>query len=389
MTVDLGSNRIVGVQDTLNTSIFINGNLARVLLASHKLKPNATLAAEAFRWCDTFVNTQHTADCVTHDGAAACGWWDTGYNTLYLADTGTAVTTLALCYEAARKPAYLRALTLFQAFVARGSRRTPQCVPTPGYKPVAECSYDGGQNETAPGFVIATGDDAGALGDGYYKGAINTAPYTIATALAGGVFHAELAGLFSGPAPPPPPAPAAVGGYLAIAERATRWLLRKIDPANGTIPYVITPRTAVDHTYQCISYSAESFVDLALRHGGARNASAVPELGALRPTVEYLLAKAASNTSGALLPAATGVTQGEVLRSARAASLLQWWYAAAAPAERDARIPRALEAYLVRWLGSAAGAAEEGVCRYATSTGFVGLVLADMIGEGSWPTFVA
>ena len=58
---------------------------------------------------------------------------------------------------------------------------------------VTSCAYDGvpSKNETAPGWVIGDGADKGALGDGYYKGSVNVLPYTISTALSGGVFQAE------------------------------------------------------------------------------------------------------------------------------------------------------------------------------------------------------
>ena len=52
MTLDLGSNEINSAiaVDSCNTSIFINGNLARVLLASHRITGDEKhLAARASR----------------------------------------------------------------------------------------------------------------------------------------------------------------------------------------------------------------------------------------------------------------------------------------------------------------------------------------------------
>ena len=45
MTLDVGSNEINSAiaKDSLNTSIFINGNLARVLLASHRITGDGAL----------------------------------------------------------------------------------------------------------------------------------------------------------------------------------------------------------------------------------------------------------------------------------------------------------------------------------------------------------
>jgi len=372
MGLQLETNHLVGVADTLKQSIFINGNLARVLLASHKLTPNPAHLAKGLAWCDALVALQHTGEeCVTHDGAQPCGWWDTGYDELYLADTGTAVTTLALCFDLGRKPSHLAALNLFDAFVRKGVAATPRCAPLlPGK---TDCSYDGGRNETAAGWIIGDGPDAGALGDGYYKEALNTMPYTISTALAGGVFYAELYALGGGGAP----------AQLGVADGAVSWLLRHIQP-NGTIPYIIDPPSALDHTYQCISYSTEAFVDLHLRGGAA----ALPKLRAgLAPTIEYILGRQDAS-SGALLPGnatSSAALRGEIQRSARAASLLQWWHQAVDPA--DERLPAAVDKY-IRWLGTEAGAANEGLNSWALPTGFIGLVIADLV-DPSWPTFTS
>ena len=371
MGLQLETNHLVGNEDTLKTSIFINGNLARVLLASYKLTTNPVHLNKGLAWCDALVKLQHTGEeCITHDGAQPCGWWDTGYDELYLADTGTAVTTLALCYELGRKPEHLAALNLFDAFVRQGVATTPRCTPLlPGK---TSCSYDGGRNETAGGWIIGSGPNAGALGDGYYQQALNIMPYTISTALAGGVFYAELYALGAGTVP----------AQLDVADNAVSWLLRNIQ-ANGTIPYVINPPSLIDHTFQCISYSTEAFVDLHLRRGAA----ALAKLRAkLAPTIEYVLGRQDAS-SGALLPgnATNSTERGEIQRSARAASLLQWWHQAVDPA--DERPPEAITKY-VSWLRTEAGAANEGLNNWALPTGFIGLMVADLV-EPSWPTFTS
>ena len=365
MTVHVGDNRIVGVADHLDQSIFINGNLARVLLASYKLTGNDSHLAEGLRWCDTFVGLQHRGR--THDGSSDCGWWDTGYDTLYIADTGTAVTALALCHDLQPKRKYHDALTLFDAFVRGGVDKVPSCTPLLPNK--TSCEYCEGCTDTAATYIIgpAGQPDAGALGDGYYKGALNVKPYTISTALTGGVMSAELYALAQG----------AEHRYLATASNAVDWLLSKLF-ANGTIPYIIDPPTSVPHEFQCITYTTEAFIDLHLRTGDA----ALARLRALNVTVDYILRKQAEGKSGALLPKGT---QGEILRSARAASLLHWWYVAVDPT--DERLPKALEAYLVTWLGSAAGATVEGLNSYALSTGFIGLTIADLVEPTAWASF--
>jgi hypothetical protein len=379
MTLNLGSNVIkhggAFAQDSDSTSIFINGNLARVLLASYKITGNKEHLAEGMRWCDSFVGMQHTAR--THDGSDEGGWWDTGYNTLYIADTGTAVTTLALCYDLGRNATHLRALRRFDTFVRHGVDKTPQCTPVPGYplppKPhPANCSYDSGLGEVTDTWIIGSGADKGALGDGYYKGRLNLPAYTISTALTGGVFNAEMSAID----------PSGKPQYEATARGAVGWLLRVLQP-NGTIPYEIYPPSTIDHTYQCISYSTESFVDLRLRFG----AGVEPQLSKLATTIEYMLAKQAADPSGALLPMGPkfpDVTTGEVYRSPRAASLLQFWHQQIKP---DARIPDALDKYFTSWLGSDAGKRAEGFCSWAISTGFIALAAADLIQP--WSTFAA
>ena len=152
LTTDVQSNNITNNKDSLKTSIFINGNLARVALAASIIfDNNATYREAGLEWCDTLVKQQHIQS--THDGrAGAAGWWDTGYHELYIADTGTAVTTLALCYDfvrdeahtvtkdvdvvarksSPRADAYMSAMTRFADFVVNGTATTPKCDFSPG-----------------------------------------------------------------------------------------------------------------------------------------------------------------------------------------------------------------------------------------------------------------
>ena len=154
LTTNVESNNITNNKDTLSTSIFINGNLARVLLAAHTIfDHNATYLEAGLGWCDTLVSLQHLQ--ATHDGrSGAAGWWDTGYHELYIADTGTAVTALALCYDLAqetkakakastggpswdakapsRADTYLESMLRFADFVVNGTESTPMCDFLPG-----------------------------------------------------------------------------------------------------------------------------------------------------------------------------------------------------------------------------------------------------------------
>lgn len=365
MTLGVGSNNVSTSVSPYHSSIFINSNMARVLLASFKLTGDASHLAEGLRWCDAFVADQVPA--YTHDGKRVGGWWNTGYDTLYIADTGTAVTALALCQDLRPKPAYLEALLRFATFVQLGTNSTPRCVPK--LSTHAACEFDSGLGERASGWVHGAGTpDAGALGDGYYQGRLNLEPYTISTATTGGAFYAELSVVGARAGLPSQ----ALASHRTIATNAAKWLVSIVAP-NGSIPYIITPATSLPHTYQCISYTAEAFIDVSLRFGSA----AVPGmLEKLNKTVEYVLAQQAP--SGALLP---NGTSGEVQRSPRAASLLQWWLLNGSP---DARVADALERY-VGWLSTDEGAKASGLNALALSTGFIGLALADLIEP--WVTF--
>ena len=79
MTLDLGSGTVKGYNKTwpgtLNASIFINGNLARVLLGSHRLTGNATHLAEGLAWCEAFVKQQVITYKSTDGTAGGAGPW--------------------------------------------------------------------------------------------------------------------------------------------------------------------------------------------------------------------------------------------------------------------------------------------------------------------------
>eukprot|EP00946_MAST-07B_sp_MAST-7B-sp1_P003928 g3928.t1 len=371
LTTDLRTNNVTHTSDTLKTSIFINGNLARVLLAAHKISPHrADYLDEGLAWCDTLVDLQHRQD--THDGRKnAAGWWDTGYSDLYIADTGTAVTCLALCYDLAggsRRKAYMEAMLRFADFVANGTSTTPVCDFTPG------CAYDaaGNESETCDGWIIgdddADSDAVGALGDGYYMHRINTKPYTISTATTGGAFFAELSALSSDRG--------AATEFAGIARAAAAWLLRNVQP-NGTIPYFIDPPTNIEHTYQCTSYSTEAILDVDLRGlGGGLDKN---EMAAAGRMVDYLLSQ--QQPSGELI--GNEASFGEQQRSPRAASLLQWWHAKTG----DARAAAAVQKYVGFLNGELAKGNKSayGLNKFALVTGFVGLAVADLIEP--WCTF--
>ena len=58
-------------------AIFVNGNLARVLLAAGKITGKSEYGAVGLQWCDAFVTVQQQ---LTTSTGLPGGYWDTGYD---------------------------------------------------------------------------------------------------------------------------------------------------------------------------------------------------------------------------------------------------------------------------------------------------------------------
>jgi hypothetical protein len=400
MTTGVGSNNIT-VNHTVDPNgpshIFINGNLARVLLAAYKLGGSGggggggggalprrdAYLAEGLRWCRSFTALQ--ISIATSTGEAA-GFWDTGYSEVYIADTGTAVVALALCHEleadAAHAASYLRAMRRFALFVRHGCTLAPR---------IGSAAASGACPPKGRGWVIGAGtpgadaSQAGALGDGWYKGALNTAPYTISTATLGscGLVELDVANRAG-------PAPLADLTLEPIARAAAAWLVSN-RTADGRIPYTITPPNGSPTTYQPITYSAESFVDVDLRYAPAAPGVAVlPSLAPLRATCDWLVANQSADGSwgkfgsgGGSAAGRLGFTaSGDAQRSPRALTLLQWCYQRLTPADPAHQL--AVTKY-ANFLLEPKNSANFGVNIVSLPTGFVGLAIADLIQP--WVTF--
>ena len=97
--INVGGNNLTHIDHKLNLhsqcGIFINGNMARILMAAHDITGNGTYAAEALRWCDTFVGLQVAGANVTTQSGAPAGYWADGLKAIdiYLGDAGSAATT--------------------------------------------------------------------------------------------------------------------------------------------------------------------------------------------------------------------------------------------------------------------------------------------------------
>eukprot|EP00937_MAST-01D_sp_MAST-1D-sp2_P002314 g2314.t1 len=374
MGLDLGSGEVKhydhGPLNTLNQSIFINGNLARVLMGAYRLTGNATHLAEALRWCDAFV-AQQVPVTTAAGGGAAGGFWGTGYPTnvpladgeIYLGDTGTAATTLAVCHEltadSAQRSRFEAALRRYLAFVVGGCT-APGCgAARRGARP-------------SPGFVNASA--GGALGCGYYKGHLSGCPYVIATATTGAAFAGELLNIVGAGSP-------AGARCASMVGDAVRYMASLVSAANGTIPYVIDCEGADWSSWplDTLSYVTEGVVAAHL-HGGAELRPVID--GAFNATAEWLLAN--QNAAGYW---GSFDHKPDMQRSPRVATLLalraqtQAAAAAAGGAAADPRLAAALARY-VRYL-VAQGDGSYGVKDLLNLSGFVGLALVDMLRFGA------
>jgi hypothetical protein len=176
------------------------------------------------------------------------------------------VAALAVGYHLARaerQVTYLAAMEKYFLFVTEGCDKPPT---NPAKAGATSCPPKGS------GWVIESGKNKGALGDGWYMKQINLTPYTISTATTGSCAFVELDVI----------KPSAL--LKTIATDAVRWIINQMLP-DGKIPYILTPASDNGHTtFQPITYSTESFIDLDLRYPGAKN-----DLLPLKKTVLWLV----------------------------------------------------------------------------------------------------
>jgi hypothetical protein len=382
--------------------IFVNGNLARVLISAYRLLPRTARTqnylTQALAWCDTFVSLQ--ADIPSSQGNPA-GYWGVGYGgppkctnplrgncahggDIYFGDTGTAVTALAQCWWSApsssdpRRADYLAALRKYATFVLEGSSVAP---------------YN--KKGTVTTFMPAEFD--GAVGCGYYKSTNRTSencvnvpgaswancpsthPYTIATATTGGAFFAELYKITGNYT------------YATVAARAMDYdasvVLRH---STGEVPYILDGAnctTAFPGTRDCksvggpwpfdtVSYVAEGVAAVALHlppSGAIERTNLVRQW---RPTVDFILKE--QNVDGFW----GQLGKGDLMRSPRCLTLLNWWvHAVDTPTYRDQPAHEAIERYLTYVIKHASP--EYGLRDNTMTTGMVGLAVADSIRFGS------
>jgi hypothetical protein len=370
MHLDVGSGTVKGYdhgRNPLNHSIFINGNLARVLLGWSRLGGNATHREEGLRWCDSLVTEQVQIPTAVRPDLTG-GYWGVGYpmsrpirdGELYLGDSGTAVTTLAQCVweshdDDVRRSAYLGAMRRYDIFVRDGC-------------PSAGCGASWRGAAATTGFVNASAGRA--IGCGYYKGHLSTCPYVVATATTGAAFMAELANVLT------TSSPAVASAAEVLATDAVRYMASLVSSSNGSIPYVIDCQQPdwVDWPLDTLSYVTEGVVAAWLH---------VPKLrdfiiAEFKPTAEWLIRQ--QNADGSWGSSSHGADR---QRSPRVSSLLALFVtdAAARGGAPDPRYVGAL-AKFVHFLSAQPPGGDYGLEDILNTSGFVGLALLEMLSFG-------
>jgi len=325
------------------TSIFINSNLARILIAGYQLTGKKEYLEEALLWFDRLVDLQQIT--TTPDGKQA-GWWGdfTAKDNIYFGDAGTSTTALAVAVQFAdgeRRKKYMKSLELYAIFVRYGTKEDPQ----------------GKNRGGCDGWIIKEGKDAGAIGCGYYKGELSTAPYSISTSVTGAAFFSCYAALTGNPE------------YQQIAENAIQWLITTQDPF-GVFPYILHNFRLDVWPLDTMSYVADGVINCYLRSDNLQ----------FKKTIERKMAKSIQWLLN------TQVSQGvwgemrseDQQRSQGVLSLLSWYYH---DVGKYPRIKKAINANINFFLDPE-NSAYFGVNELPITTGFVGLGIAEVLAPG-------
>ena len=328
------SSGVLKSDDDANWSIFVQGNMARVLTAGYQIFGEWCYLNEAMEWCDHFLSIQYREGC----------WFD-GYSrrNIYLADAGTASGALFNLYRhvnSKRRKRYLSALERYANFIIKGCTDDPDHMGRGG----------------SSGWV----HESGALGVGYYEGKLDLGPFTIATGIVGGLFFSGLYSLTKNQA------------YKDVASKAARWLLNTAIQEDGQIKEVwkVRPLGVKGPSYAAISYCGEGLVWV---HSHIDDEVLKNEIeDKVSPIVQFLLRT--QNEDGTWAEPGSPDQQ----RSPLATLMLNWYYT---NVKRDKAVAEAIKRNY-NYLLNPDKATKFGVNRLIRVTGFVGLVLAELISPG-------
>ena len=290
-------------------TIFVEGYNQRTILGLHEITGDARYLEHVRKWAHKLLDLQDPA-----------GFWGTGYKSVYLADTGSALGLFVNFYKFATPAERTRIDTALSRYVelmlVKGDSTGKPFVHPDGSLGVGFTSYK----------------------DGKAQGDLNR-PYTISTALTGAEIFAAMYYMYG------------TERYKHIAVKACDWLLGTIvgdKPPHtmaqpGQIPYIIddwNPGRKNAHylwkrwPYDTSAYVGEGFIaawtyidDEAFRKSLGHR---------VRPHIEWLLRT--QNDDGSW--AAKG--SGDQFRSHGVVNLLLWYHD---KIERDTRVADALRRY--------------------------------------------
>lgn len=325
-----------------NTSIWVTGNFARVLLVNYSITGKEEYLRAAIGWGDYFVDQQLFSISLKGNPV---GYWHTHLdrNNIYFGDTGTAAVALAIACQFVnreRKERYIKALELYAQFVIEGCKEDP----------------DGLGRGNSPGWIIRVGGDTGAVGCGYYKGHVSRLPYTIATGTTGGGFFSALYNLSGNKL------------YKNIATNAVSWIFKTVKES-GEIPYIIDNNYKNNWPYNTMTYCSEGILgtywrveDLEAREMIRREA-----ISCVRWLVET------QNEDGTW-----GKEPPDRKRSPGVTSLLVWYYN---EVKQDQKVLLAILRYY-GYLLDKKKAEDFGVKRSTRTTGFAALGIGELLEPG-------
>ncbi len=324
-------------------SIFINSNLARVLLAAYELGGNRAYLEKALQWFDVLVLRQQLT--IAQNGKQTGFWQDgTKNSNIYLGDAGTAASALAGAVRYAdknRQTKYLAALERYADFIRYGSHKDPQG------------KNRGGSN----GWIIEQGADKGALGCGYYRNELSTAPYTIATSNSGAAFFAAMYTLTGNP------------DYKDISTDAVRWLMKKRKPS-GEFPYILHHKINKNWPLDTMSYVTDGIL-FAYYHNGDQHLNEYLEKN-LNKSVQWLIIE--QNKSGTWGKLRSEDQQ----RSPGVLNLLVWYYN---HLYKNQYVLKSIQRNYNYYL-NAKNAKQFGVFDLPVAAGFVGISMAEILETG-------
>ena len=340
--IDVGSGELK-IDAKRKTSIFINSNLARILVAGYELTGKKEYLNEAFEWFDRLVDLQQ--DIQTSNGYDA-GWWGdfTPNDNIYLGDAGTSATALSGIIRFAeneRKARYFRALEKYANFVQYGSKNDPQ---------------NKGRKAT-DSFIIQTGEHLGAIGCGYYRNELSTAPYIISTSVTGSAFFSSYYILTGNEQ------------YLNFAQAAARWMLRQRDPF-GEMPYLLHNFSLDEWPLDTMTYVADGIIGIYLRSDDGDFKKEI--VSSMNRSIQWLLNS--QNKYGTW----GNLRSEDQQRSQGVLNLLVWYYNQVSP---NPNVQKSIRENCLYFLNDE-NSKKFGVKELPITTGFVGLGIAEVIEPG-------